>query len=74
MYKMVQKLTPDDVCVIAKQLYIDMLKGGYSQVAIFSSLGCCRIITLTRLLTCSIALQIQVEIEKLQLLQRVRAI
>ncbi len=35
MYKMVQKLTPDDVCVIAKQLYIDMLKGGYSQVAEF---------------------------------------
>jgi formimidoylglutamate deiminase len=35
MYKMVQKLTPDDVCVIAKQLYTDMLKAGYTQVAEF---------------------------------------
>ncbi|MEH6446519.1 MAG: formimidoylglutamate deiminase [Oceanospirillaceae bacterium] len=35
MYKMVQKLTPEDVCIIAKQLYIDMLKAGYSQVAEF---------------------------------------
>jgi len=35
MYKMVQKLTPDDVAIIAKQLYIDMLKAGYTQVAEF---------------------------------------
>ncbi|MFT5709029.1 MAG: formimidoylglutamate deiminase [Oceanospirillaceae bacterium] len=35
MYKMVQKLTPEDVCIIAKQLYIDMLKVGYTQVAEF---------------------------------------
>ncbi|MEI6896683.1 MAG: formimidoylglutamate deiminase [Psychromonas sp.] len=35
MYKMVQKVTPDDLRIIATQLYIDMLKAGYSQVAEF---------------------------------------
>jgi formimidoylglutamate deiminase len=35
MYKIVQKLTPDDARVIATQLYIDMLKAGYSQVGEF---------------------------------------
>ncbi len=35
MYKVVQKLTPDDARVIAKKLYIDMLKAGYSQVGEF---------------------------------------
>ncbi|MGO3406634.1 formimidoylglutamate deiminase [Marinomonas sp.] len=35
MYKIVQKLTPDDAHIIAKQLYIDMLKAGYSQVGEF---------------------------------------
>ncbi|RCW99611.1 formimidoylglutamate deiminase [Marinomonas foliarum] len=35
MYKVVQKLTPNDVQVIATQLYIDMLKAGYSQVGEF---------------------------------------
>ena len=35
MYKVVQKLTPDDACIIAKQLYIDMLKAGYTQVGEF---------------------------------------
>ncbi|WP_375749723.1 formimidoylglutamate deiminase [Vibrio sp. HN007] len=38
MYKMVQSLTPDDVRVIATQLYIDMLKAGYTQVAEFNYL------------------------------------
>ncbi|HEY5716654.1 MAG TPA: formimidoylglutamate deiminase, partial [Psychromonas sp.] len=38
MYKMVQKLTPDDLRIIATQLYIDMLKAGYSQVAEFNYL------------------------------------
>ncbi|WED25471.1 formimidoylglutamate deiminase [Vibrio sp. DW001] len=38
MYKMVQKLTPDDVGIIATQLYIDLLKAGYSQVAEFNYL------------------------------------
>lgn len=38
MYKMVHKLTPDDVRVIATQLYIDMLKAGYTQVAEFNYL------------------------------------
>lgn len=35
MYRIVRQLTPDDVRVIATKLYIDMLKGGYSQVAEF---------------------------------------
>ncbi|MBJ7538676.1 formimidoylglutamate deiminase [Marinomonas transparens] len=35
MYKIVHKLTPDDARVIATQLYIDMLKAGYSQVGEF---------------------------------------
>lgn len=38
MYKMVAKLTPDDVRIIASQLYIDMLKAGYTQVAEFNYL------------------------------------
>ncbi|KZM43011.1 N-formimino-L-glutamate deiminase [Marinomonas sp. SBI22] len=38
MYKMVHKLTPDDVRIIATQLYIDMLKVGYTQVAEFNYL------------------------------------
>ncbi|MDB1124198.1 formimidoylglutamate deiminase [Vibrio algarum] len=38
MYKMVQKLSPEDVGIIATQLYIDMLKAGYSQVAEFNYL------------------------------------
>ena len=38
MYKMVQKLSPDDVRIIATQLYIDMLKVGYTQVAEFNYL------------------------------------
>ena len=35
MYKIEQKLTPDDARVIATQLYIDMLKAGYTQVGEF---------------------------------------
>jgi len=35
MYKVVQKLTPDDTRIIATQLYIDMLKAGYTQVGEF---------------------------------------
>ncbi len=35
MYKIVQKLTPDDTRIIATQLYIDMLKAGYTQVGEF---------------------------------------
>ncbi|MEQ3653514.1 MAG: formimidoylglutamate deiminase [Glaciecola sp.] len=35
MYKIVQKLNPDDVSAIATQLYIDMLKAGYTQVGEF---------------------------------------
>lgn len=35
MYKVVQKLTPDDARIIATQLYIDMLKAGYTQVGEF---------------------------------------
>jgi formimidoylglutamate deiminase len=35
MYKVVQKLTPDDARIIATQLYIDMLKSGYTQVGEF---------------------------------------
>ena len=35
MYYMVQRLTPSQVAAIASHLYVDMLKGGYSQVAEF---------------------------------------
>ncbi len=35
MYRLVQRLTPQQVEVIARQLYIEMLKGGYTQVAEF---------------------------------------
>lgn len=35
MYRTVQRLTPEQVGIIARQLYIDMLKGGYTQVAEF---------------------------------------
>ena len=35
MYRMVQKLSPEQVGAIATHLYIDMLKGGYTQVAEF---------------------------------------
>ena len=35
MYKVVNKLTPNDLRIIATQLYIDMLKAGYTQVAEF---------------------------------------
>ncbi|MCZ4058880.1 formimidoylglutamate deiminase [Pantoea sp. LMR881] len=35
MYRMVQRLTPHQTGDIAAQLYIDMLKGGYTQVAEF---------------------------------------
>ncbi|MEZ3498011.1 formimidoylglutamate deiminase [Pantoea sp. KPR_PJ] len=35
MYRMVQRLTPEQVGAIAACLYIDMLKGGYTQVAEF---------------------------------------
>ena len=35
MYRMVQRLSPEQVGAIATHLYIDMLKGGYSQVAEF---------------------------------------
>lgn len=35
MYRMVQRLTPEHIGVIARQLYIEMLKGGYTQVAEF---------------------------------------
>ncbi|PWC20872.1 formimidoylglutamate deiminase [Brenneria roseae subsp. roseae] len=35
MYRIVQRLTPEQVGVIARQLYIEMLKGGYTQVAEF---------------------------------------
>lgn len=35
MYRLVGRLTPDQVGVIARQLYIEMLKGGYTQVAEF---------------------------------------
>ena len=35
MYKTVQKLSPEDAQVIATQLYIDMLKAGYTQVGEF---------------------------------------
>ncbi|PCJ50705.1 MAG: formimidoylglutamate deiminase [Gammaproteobacteria bacterium] len=35
MYQFVEKLTPEQVYVIARQLYIEMLKGGYTSVAEF---------------------------------------
>jgi formimidoylglutamate deiminase len=35
MYRLVSRLTPDQVGIIARQLYIEMLKGGYTQVAEF---------------------------------------
>ncbi len=35
MYKIVQKLSPEQANVIATQLYIDMLKAGYTQVGEF---------------------------------------
>lgn len=35
MYRIAQRLTPPQIGVIAKQLYIEMLKGGYTQVAEF---------------------------------------
>ncbi len=35
MYKIVQKLTPEDTQIIATALYIDMLKAGYTQVGEF---------------------------------------
>jgi len=35
MYRMVRRLSPEQVGIIARQLYIEMLKGGYSQVAEF---------------------------------------
>lgn len=38
MYAMVSQLTPQQVGVIARYLYIDMLKGGYTQVAEFNYL------------------------------------
>ncbi len=38
MYRMVGQLSPDDVRIIATQLYIDLLKAGYSQVAEFNYL------------------------------------
>jgi len=38
MYAMVERLTPEQVGVIAQYLYVDMLKGGYTQVAEFNYL------------------------------------
>jgi len=35
MYRMVGRMTPDDLEVIGKQLYIEMLKAGYTSVAEF---------------------------------------
>ncbi|WON78808.1 formimidoylglutamate deiminase [Serratia sp. UGAL515B_01] len=35
MYRLVQRLTPEQVGIVARQLYIEMLKGGYTQVAEF---------------------------------------
>ncbi|RDL45724.1 formimidoylglutamate deiminase [Marinomonas piezotolerans] len=35
MYKVVRSLSPDDARIIATQLYIDMLKAGYTQVGEF---------------------------------------
>lgn len=35
MYRTVARLTPPEIGVIARQLYIEMLKGGYTQVAEF---------------------------------------
>lgn len=31
MYRTVQRLTPEQVEVVARQLYIEMLKGGYTR-------------------------------------------
>lgn len=31
MYRLVQRLTPEQVEVVARQLYIEMLKGGYTR-------------------------------------------
>jgi len=38
MYKTVSRLTPDEIQVVATQLYIDMLKAGYTQVGEFQYL------------------------------------
>ena len=38
MYGMVGKLTPEQIGIIARYLYVDMLKGGYTQVAEFNYL------------------------------------
>lgn len=38
MYHLVERLTPEQVGIIAGYLYIDMLKGGYTQVAEFNYL------------------------------------
>lgn len=35
MYRLVQRLEPEQIAAIASQLYIEMLKGGYTQVAEF---------------------------------------
>ncbi|OLO04549.1 formimidoylglutamate deiminase [Salinicola socius] len=35
MYALVDRLTPDQVAVIARALYVEMLKGGYTQVSEF---------------------------------------
>jgi len=35
MYRLVQRLEPEQIAAIAGQLYIEMLKGGYTQVAEF---------------------------------------
>lgn len=35
MYGFLAKITPDDVCSIASQLYVEMLKSGYASVAEF---------------------------------------
>ncbi|MFJ4143299.1 formimidoylglutamate deiminase [Pseudomonas sp. NPDC089734] len=35
MYRLVGQITPGQLCVIARQLYIEMLKGGYTSVAEF---------------------------------------
>ena len=38
MYKLVAELSPDDIRIISTQLYIDMLKAGYTQVGEFQYL------------------------------------
>ncbi|WP_110597562.1 formimidoylglutamate deiminase [Salinicola lusitanus] len=35
MYALVDRLTPDEVAIIARALYVEMLKGGYTQVSEF---------------------------------------